>query len=229
MKKYLLAVVVAILAASGVPAHAQIRITEVTPWGSSTSNPAIPYLSDWFELTNFGATAVDITGWRMDDSSPTFGTSVALTGITSIAPGESVIFLEDPTKASLFLSTWFGGSLPVGLQIGGYAGSGVGLSQSGDAVNIFDATASHNIVASVLFGAADGTSPFQTFDNAAGLNNTTISTLSAAGTNGAFVAANDANEIGSPGRITAVPEPQTYAMMLAGLTLLGAFVRKHRR
>jgi hypothetical protein len=215
------------IASGGVASsQAQIRITEVTPWGSSTTNPNIPYATDWFELTNFGASAVTITGWKMDDNSNSFASSVALTGITSIAPGESVIFTENPATSS-FLNTWFGGSPPVGLQIGNYTGNGVGLSQTSDAVNIYDAGGT--LMANVSFGASDSTSPFQTFDNAAGLNNTTISALSVVGTNGAFVAANDSQEIGSPGRISAVPEPASSVLASFGLLLgiLQCFRRRH--
>jgi hypothetical protein len=225
IRKPVLAVMAVLFAACAVPAHAAIRITEVAPWGSSTSAPVIPYATDWFELTNTGSSAVNISGWQMDDNSN--GTAkVNLTGITSIAAGESVIFTENAATAS-FKSTWFGTTPPAGLQIGNYTGGGVGLSQSGDAVNIYDGGGV--LQANVVFGASDATSPFQTFDNAAGLNNTTISLLSAAGTNGAFVAANDAAEIGSPGRIAAVPEPESYAMLLAGLGLMGAIARKRQR
>ena len=58
----------------------------------------------------------------------------------------------------------------------------------------------------MAFGASPS-GPFPTFDNAAGLNNATISILSAAGVNGAFVAANDINEKGSPGTIGAPATP----------------------
>ncbi len=220
----LLAAAAGVLALTATGAQAQVRITEVAPWGSSTSAPAIPYATDWFELTNFGSTAVNISGWTMDDNSN--GTAkVALTGITSIAAGESVIFTENAATAS-FLSTWFGSKAPANLQIGNYTGSGVGLGQTGDAVNIFNA--SGVLQANVVFGAADATSPYQTFDNAAGLNNTTISQLSVVGVNGAFVAANDAVEIGSPGRISAVPEPEGVALVLAALGVVGLVARKRQ-
>jgi hypothetical protein len=129
--------------------QAQIRITEVTPWGSTST-----FAADWFELTNTGASAVDITGWKVDDNSNSFASSLTLNGITSIAAGESVIFIESDNDAiyNTFKTRWFGASVPAGLQIGRYNGSGIGLGGSGDAVNIYNA--SGTLMANVVFGAS---------------------------------------------------------------------------
>jgi Lamin Tail Domain/PEP-CTERM motif len=212
----------ALVAVFAVSAQAQVRITEVAPWSSGSS----PILSDWFELTNFGPTAVSITGWTMDDNSNSFAVSTALTGITSIGAHESVIFTETATAAA-FKSLWFGATPPAGLQVGNYTGGGVGLSTAGDAVNIFNATGT--LIANVTFGASDAVVPLQTFENPLGLNNVAVSALSVAGVNGAFAATNDSLEIGSPGSIAAVPEADTYAMMLAGLGLVGAIARRRKQ
>jgi uncharacterized protein YjiK len=179
------------------PSRPALFISEVAPWSSGNS----PIGADWFEVTNTGATAVNIAGWKMDDSSNSFASAVALGGITSISPGESVIFIETNDlagKAALFRSTWFGANPPTGLQIGNYTGGGVGLSTGGDGVTLFNAAGV--IQASVSFGASPA-GPYPTFNNATALNNQPIGQLSAVGVNGAFAAVNDAAEIGSPGTV----------------------------
>lgn len=184
-----------------------VAITEVAPWASGNST----YGADWFEVTNTNPAALDITGWRLDDSSAAYASSVALTGVTSIGPGESVIFLETSTPATTvpaFTSAWFDGAVPSGLQVGTYSGSGVGLSTGGDAVNLFDGTGT--LRASVTFGASPTAAPFASFDNAAGVDGA-ISTVSAEGVNGAFLVTTGTPAIGSPGRIAggAPPPPPT--------------------
>jgi hypothetical protein len=222
-RKPLFGLLAALLATATTLAHADIRITEVAPWASGNS----PYGTDWFELTNTGNTAVNVSGWKFDDNSNSFGAAVTLSGISTIKAGESVIFFEGAaSKTASFLSTWFGGNVPAGLQVGNYSGSGVGLSTDGDAVNIFNAAGVKQ--AGVSFGASDSNSPYQTFDNAAGLNNVALSLFSNNGVNGAHVAANDIGEIGSPGTIAAVPEPEQYALLLAGLGMIGAVARKRQ-
>ena len=190
---------------------ANLRITEVTPWSSSSSVGA-----DWFEVTNFGTATANITGWTMDDDSAN-PNSALLSGVTEIKPGESVVFIEvqvgqNPTTIKNgFINVWFGGTAPPGFQIGSYTqgmagGVGLGAGAGGDQVNLFNAT-NGTLQAKVIFGMSDNVNPLQTFDNAAGLNNTNISTLSVVGVNGAFVSSTDPNQIGSPGTIGAPTTP----------------------
>jgi hypothetical protein len=181
-----------------VPASSagSIVISEVAPWSSGNS----PLGADWFEVTNTGASAVDITGWKVDDNSHDFGSAIALNGITSIAAGESVIFIEsnDPAAAAnAFRTLWFGTSPPAGLQIGTYTGSMIGLGSSNDEVSLYDAGGI--LQANVGWGTGPAGPTFPTFENRAGLSGT-ITSLSVLGSTGAS-APNDANEIGSPGTI----------------------------
>jgi len=183
------------------PSLPTVIISEVSPWSSGNS----PYGADWFEVTNTGTSTVNITGWRVDDDSNNFGNSVALNGVTSIVPGQSVIFIEgNATTANAFKTAWFGNNAPSNFTIGTYSGSGIGLSTGGDAVNLFDS--SGNRITGISFGTS--TTGF-TFDNKAGVGSTTlplptVSTLSVAGVNGAFVASN-VPETGSPGTTVTLP------------------------
>jgi uncharacterized protein YjiK len=191
-----------------------VSITEVAPWGSGNT----PYAADWWEVTNFGATPIDLTGWKMDDNSYSAGSAVALRGawnggatpVGALAPGQSMIFLEsgsaptaaDATLLKKFTQAWWGADAPpANVRIGFYGGSGVGLSTGGDAVELF--RASGTPVTGVSFAGSPTTSPFPSFDNTAGVGAGTspapsISLLSAVGVRGAFRAP-DGLEIGSPG------------------------------
>ena len=194
------------LAAGFLPltSQAQIRITEVES-SENGSNKA-----DWWELTNFGSSPVDITGWRMDDNSASFASSVSLSGITSIGAGESVAFFEVAGSTPLTVQgfqDWWG--LTAAVQVGTYTGSGVGLSSTADAVNIYDSVG--NLIDGVSFGAATKGVTF-------GWNPETgaFGGLSQVGVYGAFTAPQD-GDIGSPGM---VPEPGTIGLLLLGAASL---------
>ena len=206
-----------------IAAQPALIISEVAPWASGNSS----YAADWFELTNRSAAAIDITGWKFDDNSNSAAAAVVLRGVTSIAAGESVVFLEglatgatDATINTNFVAAWFGANAPAGMKIGNYGGAGVGLSSNADAVNIFNAGGT--LVTRIDFAASTvGLS----FDNAAGLDNAAVSSLSVAGVSGAVLSF-DGTATGSPGTITAVPEPETYALMLVGL--IGLAMKRRR-
>ena len=184
---------------------AQIRITEVM------SSSGTGGTEDWFELTNFGTTSVDITGWKMDDNSFDYTNAVALNGITTIASGESVIFLEVKSKGNpavdvpAFKTFWWGASANA-TQVGYYTGSGVGLGSTGDGLIIFDATEPVGIkVDSVSFDTATvGSSFYWTYDIS--LNVVENGAVSTVGVKDGYIADqvtitsdNSVGNIGSPG------------------------------
>src|SRR6201999_3916286 len=106
-----------------------------------------------------------------------------LEGVTTLAAGETAVFLESSSAIGPFEAAWFPGGKPAGLKIGSYNG-GPGLGSGGDEVNIFEADETK--VTGVKFGTA---TEKVSFDNAAGIGGTeatppTISTVSQGGVNG---------------------------------------------
>lgn len=119
-------------AAGSASAAFDLQITEMWMGNEPGSN----LTEDWFEITNYGDTdftfGVDGDLYFDDDS---FDWTVAdlMEGVTTIAAGESVVFVDGGAIATgEFALVW--GALP-GVQVGYYDGSG--LSQGGDGVGIF--------------------------------------------------------------------------------------------
>lgn len=218
MKKILSLLGLTLLAGSGL-SHASLVITEVM---SSSAHSGGTNNGDWFELTNTGSTAFDLTGFSWDDNTNTPG-SANFGSITSIAAGQSIIFTEETIGAeSSWLANWgLSGVVVVNLGSGVFQGLGAG----GDAINIYDAGGA--LVTSVTFGTATGGYSFQ-WDTAGNYLG-----LSAIGVNGAFQALENGQttgfgagvDVGSPG---VVPEPSTYAMLFVGAALLGFVLRRKR-
>lgn len=214
-----------LLAATALAAQAQsLFITEIHAAGSSNGT----YGADWFEVTNTGAAPVSLAGWKIDDNSESPIGAVALRGVTSLAPGQTAIFIEgladgstDTALRAAFTTAWFGANAPAGLLLGNYGGPGLGLDPISDAVNLFSGSTRR---ANLFFNDAVAG---RTFDNAALLdgNLTALTTLSTIGVNGAFLSA-DGFEIGSPG-FAPIPEPATQAL-LAGLAALGAVALRRK-
>lgn len=230
MKKTILPILIAALIASVASTQAQslIRITEVM---SSSGTGGTP---DWIELSNLGNTVADITGWKVDDSSRAFGTSLLLNGITSIAAGESVVFFETPTAnlagawstdLANFRSFWGGLS---GVQVGYYGGSGIGLSSTGDGAVVFNSTGTEQTTYVSFAAATTGTSFNYVYD-AAGAQTSAANALSVAGAYGATTVSaawggtgTAVSNTAGPGTITTVPEPSSTALLgLGTIALLG--------
>jgi len=219
MKRYPLMMLAGALLAVIGHAHAQLVITEVM----SNEKSGATYAADWFELTNVGSSAIDLTGYTMDDNSDSYADSVALTGVSSIAAGQSVVFIETTSNANAvsdFESSW---NLSNSVVVGSYSGSGVSLGSSGDQVNIFNAAQTQ--IASATFGNSTAGDTFVA-DNTS--TTSTLTTLSTVGVGGAYKTSS--NEIGSPGYSplapVETPEPSTWAMLLVGALGLGALLRR---
>ncbi|MEM8554802.1 MAG: ExeM/NucH family extracellular endonuclease [Pseudomonadota bacterium] len=107
-----------------------LQITEIWPGNAEGEN----LTADWFEITNVGGAAWTSADGMLyfDDDSQDPTTADLLSGVTQIAPGESVVFVDDDSVDEFF-SVW-GSKISLG-KVGTYDGSG--LSGGGDAVTLF--------------------------------------------------------------------------------------------
>ncbi len=173
-------------------AQAQLAITEIHSSESTNGTPAIH--ADWWELTNFGGQAVDLSGFRFNDATGGLAAgSITLPSLV-LAPGESMIFVE-AIEADAFRQ-WWGASLSPSVQVLTYMTNGIGLSSSGDGLRLWGATTTNELewIDSVDFGAAGTDTATFVYDPASGA----MSARSIVGQAGAFAAA-DNGDAGSPG------------------------------
>ena len=174
-------------------------ITEVMSSENKGAKGSSLSTDDWWELSNFGAAPVNLQGYRFDDNHDSFSDAQTITNAVTIAPGESIILVEDMSAADF--KTWWGPqNLPANLQIITYPN--IGFSSDGDAVNLWNAAASttNDTVASVTFPVA---TKGVTFGYDPGAN--VFGGLSVPGQNGTFVAAVN-GDIGSPGTYFNLPQ-----------------------
>jgi hypothetical protein len=152
-------------------ARVNLQITEIYA-GTSPKTPggAAFDTSEWFEVTNFGATAADMVANPVyyDDESASPTKNTQLLGVDTIAPGESVIFFvdwesdlpgaDDAAKLalaySLFATAW--GPL-TGVQIGYCDTTAGGLGSNGDTMYLFDSNlAGANIIDTAGYSGSTG-------------------------------------------------------------------------
>lgn len=214
---------------AATPAFAQLSTLRITE-AMSQSGTTPTFTADWFEVTNYGSSAVDLTGWKMDDSSFDSTRAVALNGVSSIAAGETVVFVETSSPLTVipdFQSFW-GGSAATA-TIGSYTGGGVSFSSGGDGIVLFN-SGSAEATPRVTFGAATLGSTFY-YQYASNGDPTTspntnaiVSTVGTVDGQVTYLSANTVTQnIGSPGTaINAVPEPSTVALGSIGLAILAA-------
>lgn len=209
-------------------AHANLVITEVM---SDSSHPGGTNNEDWWELTNFGATNVNLAGYYWDDDGPS-GNDGSLFPAYVLNAGASVIMLRDTSAAAATFQTVWGITTDV-LSEDDFLGPDPfsGLSSTGDQIQLWDSdpnTGPATLIDEVTFGASTTGTSFEWDNNGNSLG------LSVIGENGAFQALNDGGsptpgpglDIGSPG--FAIPEPSAVALI--GLSaLLLHLLRRNRR
>ena len=207
------------LTATAANAAFDLQITEIWPGNEPGEN----LTSDWFEVTNVGDMAyVSATDGDLyfDDDSQDFTTADLISGVSTIAPGESVVFIDDADTAE-FVSVW--GSAVILPQLGTYNGSG--LSQGGDGVTLFLSmgapTGLTDIIDFETYPAAD-LNGGQSYDVLLG----EFSTVGNANGALATIVVNDVDQpaVGSIG--PAVPEPT--ALAIAAIAACG-FAASRRR
>ena len=222
--------VAAIVCAVGM-ATGQVVVTEINSNSDATD--------DWFELTNIGAAAVDLTGWMADDYPEDIGNAGELRddaggGITAEA-GESVIFVQYDSdlggtfadQIALFRTAWGG---LAGVKVGMYQGSGLGRD---DGVSIFNSAGT--LVAQEIYFDPDLDPPADLhagqwvgatnidsaiWDPNSGTPSITTPAFNSfiapqAGQMGVFAASDGG--LGSPGAV--VPEPNSLALLVFGAAL----------
>jgi len=231
MKKTLLTFATGSLLAA-LPASGQLVITEAM---SNSANPGGAANGDWWELTNTGASTVNLNGYYWDDDGPS-GNDGALFPNINILAGESLVIIDEGSgNVADFVAAWGGGFTAISRD--DFSGSDPfsGLSAGGDQIQLWDAdpnVGSANLLAEVLDTGNQGapnagfTFAWDTAGNSLG--------RSAVGVDGAFLAPGDGdggspgNDVGSPG-FAPVPEPETFGA-LAGVLALGfAALRRRRR
>ena len=178
----------------------RLEITEVM---SEPLNAAFSPHKDWFELTNMGTNAVDLKGYRVNDS-PSFYSATVITQSVVIQPGESIIFVEFMSQTA-FTAWWGAPNLPANLQV--IAWGRFALDREGDEIYVWNpgATDVYDAITSVNFPSTiDGVSfEMNNYCDSFGCYARYLQD-SAPGINGAFHAV-ESGDIGSPGYLANPP------------------------
>jgi uncharacterized protein YjiK len=158
---------------------------------------------DFFEIYNYGGTAIDLTGWKWGDNHADVNdanNSAAFVAGTLLAPNEHLVVVPGApgTDANTFRTTWgLAGTVPVVamLNVNNDAANPIGLGK-GDAVIVYDANG--NVAAAMNYGtpiaAAQG-------------DGTTIAIPTALGADATLVAASNhagAVFVGGSAKVSAV-------------------------
>jgi len=209
--------------AAPVAASAEVRITEFMYQGAGGGD------REFFELTNISDSAIDITGWSYNDDSAkdpvSFGNFFGL-----LDANESIILTEMTPDA--FRTYWdLAPSVRI-FSIGGDSNLG-----SADTINIYNSSVQNatTLVDSVSYsGTTRGISRNRPVDVTGSVGNDQFVDSALGDAYGSTYAPGTPADLGNPGSFPfaqspAVPEPATWAMMIAGFGLVGSALRRRVR
>lgn len=173
----------------------QLAITEVMSSAANTHQGSpVAQGSDFWELTNFGPSPLDLTGYKWTDDTtwdPTLADPTPFTGVT-IQPGESLIVLyTNVTPGETAFRAWWG---PAAASVRVISHNHRGFSSGGDAARLWDPN--NQLVDAVTYSAAVRGRTF-TYSPVTGV----FGELSTNGVGGAYGAATS-DDVGSPGTTT---------------------------
>ncbi len=212
---------------------AAVRITEFMSegQGDTAQGNGGRRQREFFELTNLGAAAVDVSSWTYNDNNTNDPISWG-GAIGSIAAGESIILTQVPT-ADAFRSYW---GLPASVRV--FSFEQLSNLGNGDTINIYNSSTQDatTLVDSLTYTAevrGSGVSRNRPWDGGQGQFDNIAWLISSVGDNyQSFLAANptgfpptfpnagDYTDLGSPGRYVHVPEPGTVVLVAMCLGLL---------
>ncbi|MCH1533855.1 MAG: lamin tail domain-containing protein [Schleiferiaceae bacterium] len=175
-----------IMPSSGVGSAVKLSVSEIMSGSNSTA-----YNADWFEIHNYGDSAVDLTGFSWDDESEIPGTSTF--PAVTVQPGQAIVVLDDvAANKDNFLAEWklYAGSVTI-VANDELTGSFPSLSQNGDAVFLYDANGAE--MASGVYTAATAGFAVE-FDTTGAFLGDAVD-----GTNGAYTSLE--GDVGSPGNL----------------------------
>jgi hypothetical protein len=173
------------------PAY-DFHISEIMP-GSADSDPLTS--PDWFEITNYGSTTVDLNGFSFDDDSETPGTVIF--GNVMIAPNEAiVVWRGNSADEAAFLGAWRATtSAPQVISSDELTGSFPKFGQSGDMVVLYDTSSTPLEVCKAAYSSASAGISLE-FDTTCAFAQNAQD-----GMRGAYTS--NKGDVGSPGNATA--------------------------
>lgn len=156
---------------------------------------------DWWEITNNGSSAINLSGYSWDDDSDTSGLQTFPAHI--IQPGHSAILLKEGTSTAIapFRNAWtIDDSVKIFVEsdfrtFPGFSGG------SGDTIYLYQPNGS--LEDSFSFGPSTTGSSFSNFDTGSPIPGS----ISVLGEFNAISSSEDPGDIGSPGIAPAVPPP----------------------